>query len=303
MLGRWGRGFWGVVAWCCGGLFSVATAGTMGTIGAGPGQPNPYVSVMVSTRQWVVARLLAPVLQEGRYAVLQTRLAQPWGVGRWRLSTESTLVADCTAQRVALLHTAQNAQPDGDLPPQWVSTGGALQPGPKPAAPEQGVALAGLVFEPVPVVAAPQGDGPRALQVPHEWQVGMAFACKAAQGTEPWGGWAEQVAAEVRLSGGFADVQEMKCRVQGRANPQGIDLHIRHSPGAGAVLLGEKWLADGALYADHWALSDGELAIRFAKATGALRLVLRAESVAVGVGQCLPVQAATPAPRPAASGW
>lgn len=256
-----------------------------------------FVSVMVATQQWVLARLLQPLLLDGRYAVVQTRMAEPWGQTKWRLTTESTLVVDCANQRrrVVVVQQAVNAQADGETPPQWQLTGGALAQG---GASMGGLALGSLPFQALPELKLAH-DWPQPLQTPSEHRVGAEFACRAAslpQAT-PWP--AGEVAALLRQTGGFDDVQVLKCRVSGRANPTGVDIDIRHSPLGQAVLLGEKWVVAGALHEDHLALADGDLEVRLTRATGVLRLVLRSEMQTVGTGVCRTV----PLPGPRALGW
>jgi len=244
-----------------------------------------FVSIMLGTQQRVVARLLQPLLLDSRYAVVQTRVAEPWGQGQWRLATENTLVVDCAPprRRVAVVQQAINAQPDGSAPTQWRRSGGALAvPGATGLA---GLALASLPFQTLPEPHFVL-EWPQPLQTPSEYQVGAAFACKAATlpNAAPWP--VTEVAAIVRQTGGFDDVQALKCRASGRAKPAGVDIEIRHSPAGRAVLLGEKWVVAGALYEDHLAMADGDLELRLSRATGALRLVLRSEMQTVGTGVC-----------------
>lgn len=257
-----------------------------------------FVSVMVATQQWVLARLLQPLLLDSRYAVVQTRVAEPWGQGKWRLVTENTFVVDCAVQRrrVAVVQQATNVNSDGEMPPQWQLVGGALaQVG---TASMAGLALGNLQFHSLP---EPQfvHVWPQPLQTPSEHQVGAEFACKAASlpHAAPWP--VGEVAAAVRQTGGYEDVQLLKCRASGRANPTGVDIDIRHSPLGRAVLLGEKWAIVGALHEDHLALTDGDLEVRLTRATGALRLVLRSEMQTVGTGVCRTV----PPPVRRTSGW
>lgn len=259
----------------------VGPSPTLATSGGGEAQ-GAFVSVMVGTQQWVVARLLQPLLLDGGYAVVQTRVAEPWGQGQWRLTAENTLVVDCASpgRRVAVVQQATNTQPDGLLPPEWQVSGGILN---QPT--NTGLALSHLPFEALPAPGFAQ-QWPRPLRAPSEHRVAAEFACRAARLPSAMPLAAAEVAAVVRQSGGFDDVQALKCRASGRANPAGVDIEIRHSPRGSAVLLGEKWVVAGTLYEDHLALADGDLEVRLTRATGVLRLVLRSEMQTVGTGVC-----------------
>lgn len=282
-------GFFSVFASVCVAVGLASPLRVMAATGGSEVQ-GAFVSVMVGTQRWVLARLLQPLLLDGRYAVVQTRVAEPWGQGQWRLAAENTLVVDCAAprRRVAVVQQSVNVLADGGAPPQWQLSGGALA----------GLALAHLPFEALPVPEFVH-QWPQPLQVPSEHQVGAEFACKAASlpNAVPWP--AAEVAAIVRQTGGFDDVQALKCRASGRANPGGVDIEIRHSPAGRAVLLGEKWVLAGALHEDHLAMADGDLEVRLTRATGALRLVLRSEMQTVGTGVCRTV----PPPGRRVSGW
>ena len=240
---------------------------------------------MVATHEWVSARLLQPLLLDSRYAVVHTRVAKPWGQGQWRLADENILVVDCAAsrRRVAVVRHATNTQFDGESPPQWQVPKDAMA---KPhVVGFPGLVLANLPFETLPESSFTH-EWPQPLQTPGERRVGAEFACHASHlpHAAPWP--AAEVAAIVRQTGGFEDVQALACRAIGRENPSGWDIEIRHSPRGKAVLLGEKWVLTGALHEDHLALSDGDLEVRLTRATGMLRLVLRSEMKTVGSGVC-----------------
>lgn len=274
---------------------AVALAGPLRVVAASGGSEmqGAFVSLMVANRQWVLARLLQPLMLDGRYAVLQTRVAERWAPDKWRLTDESTWVVDCAApgRRLAVVQRATNAEPDGSLPPRWQVTPGM-------GADTAGLALASLVFEDLPVPRFSH-SWPQSLRSPEERRVGAEFACRAANlpGSVPWP--EVEVAALLRQTGGFDDTQALRCSASGRANPTGVDIEIRHSPAGQAVMLGEKWVDTGALHEDHLAFADGDLEVRLIRNTGMLRLVLRSELLTVGTGVCRTLQA----PASKIPGW
>ncbi len=245
-----------------------------------------FVSVMVSTQRWVKARLLQPLLMDSRYAVVRLQVAELSRDSLWHTKSDTVLAVDCSnvGRKVAVLQRSWNVGANEQLPPVWRQDDSS-----EVSSSLVGLDLARLRFEELPVLAF-EDLWPQALQIPSDVRVGAEFACKSAAlpGAVVWP--VDDVAAVVRKTGGFADVQLLNCRISDRASQSGMEIRISHSPSGRAVLLGEKWVESGALHADHLALADADVEFRLARATGVLRLVRRSEMQTIGAGVCRTVQ-------------
>lgn len=241
-----------------------------------------FVSVMVSTQRWVKARLVQPLLMDSRYAVVRLQVAELSQTRQWHTKSETVLAVDCANvdRKVAVLQRSWNVEANEEAAPVWrqdESLGGVAS--------WSGLDLARLRFEELPALAF-QDLWPQALQVPSDYRVGTEFACKAAAlpGAVVWP--VDDVAALVRKTGGFVDVQLLSCRISDRESQSGVDIQISHSPSGRAVMLGEKWVENGELHVDHLALAEADVEFRLARATGVLRLVRRSEMQTIGAGVC-----------------
>lgn len=241
--------------------------------------------VMLATHQKVFARILPSRSRAAGYMLVQTQVVQPWNSNGWRLSSQSLLAIDCSLKnfRVAVVQQSINSKNDDSLPPVWVVSVGDKNS--DDVIKDRVENLEKLVFN---FLYMPRfiNEWPQNLQAPSEHHVAASFACLVASGTRQSSEVISEAAAVIRKSGGFDDIQILKCRASGRVYPNGIDIEMRHSPAGKAVLLGDKWVMTGALYADHLSMIEGDMEFRLSRSNGVLRLVLRSEMQSVGVGEC-----------------
>lgn len=220
------------LCFCC---FAKAVAQT-----ANPGQAGGvvsqgsggFVSVMVSTQRWVKARLLQPLLMDSRYAVVRLQVAELSRDSLWHTKSDTALAVDCAnvGRKVAVLQRSWNIEENEQTPPAWRQDDRS-----EVRSSWSGLDLARLRFEELPVLAF-EDLWPQALQIPSDFRVGAEFACRAAAlpGAVVWP--VDDVAALVRKTGGFVDVQLLNCRISDRESQSGVDIQISHSPsGRGGI--------------------------------------------------------------------
>ncbi|MBY0467250.1 MAG: hypothetical protein K2W33_20105 [Burkholderiales bacterium] len=274
---------------------AVAVAGSMAWA-ADPG----FRPVLAASNALMGMRMVASDLAEGRFALVQVRLAVPAESAvkgdaaqaepvRWRLSTESTYAVDCLTQptQVGLVQRAQNTQANHALAPEWrllLDAGGKvsladlpMQPlqGPKSDSTRQGMDLGRTIPEPVPE----QGT---TVRTPPELTAAAAFACLVARNRQT----EADAAAWVQKTAGLPTVAEYSCSVQNKETGVASTMSIAYAEFPPVVRLEDKWLSKGLLTPDYIAVADAGLEVRLMRTTGKLRVVARAESVSLGTGEC-----------------
>lgn len=259
-----------------------------------------FTPVLAASDALMGMRMIAPDLAEGRFALVQVRVAVPTGPVddgtatpaepvRWRLKTESTYAVDCWAdpKTVGLVQRAQNVQPDPSLAPDWRLL---LDVAPK-------VSLANLPMQPLQVqrsdatgrgmdlgrsIPEPVAEHGTAVSAPPELAASAAFACAVAKDRHT----EVDAAALVQKTAGLSSVVEFNCNVLNKATGVGSNMNIAYAEFPPVVRVEGKWLAKGLLTPEYIAVSDAGLEIRLMRATGKLRVVARAESISLGTGDC-----------------
>lgn len=293
-----------VVACCLGGLACAADVG--------------FRPVLAASDALMGMRMVAPDLAEGRFALVQVRVAVPatskgQGVAeqaepvRWRLGTESTYAVDCLAEpkMIGLVQRAQNLQSDPAVAPDWrLLMDGAAK-----------VSLGSLPLQSLNAersdttgrgmdlgrhVPVPIGDEGTTVRTPPELAAAAAYACWVARSRES----EADAAAWVQKTAGLGAVAEFNCTLHNKASGVVSTMNMAYAEFPPVVRLEDKWLSRGLLTPDYIAVSDAGLEIRLMRTTGKLRVVARAEAVSLGTGDCTP---AAPIPlqstKKSKSGW
>lgn len=245
-------------------------------------------------------RMVSPDLAEGRFALVQVRVAVPAtskGQGaaaqaepvHWRLNTESTYAVDCLTEpkMIGLVQRAQNLQPDHALAPDWrlLMDGAAkvsLGSLPLQSLNAQRSDATGRGMDLGRSAPVPVGDEGTTVRTPPELAAAAAYACLVARSRQS----ESDAAAWVQRTAGLGTVVEFNCNLHNKISGVASSMNIAYAEHPPVVRLEEKWLSKGLLTPEYIAVSDAGLEIRLLRTTGKLRVVARAEAVSLGTGDC-----------------